>query len=163
MSEPEEFLAAVGAATVLGQGGDREGARRAFAGLWEQLGDDGDPLHRCAVAHNMADVQDDVREEISWDLRALDAAGQVGEHRAEQAGVPGPVAGLYPSLHLNLGEAYRKLGDLAAARNHLAQGLSASSALGDDGYGRMIVGALHGLEERLGAADGAFPSDPQPT
>jgi hypothetical protein len=57
---------------------------------------------------------------------------------------------LYPSLHLNLGEDYRKLGDLAKARRHLTLGRRASWALGDDGYSRMIKGALDALALRLG-------------
>ncbi|MGQ0776481.1 MAG: hypothetical protein ACT4NY_18980 [Pseudonocardiales bacterium] len=59
----------------------------------------------------MADVQDDGHEELVWDLRALQAAGSVTDERARQAGLGGPVSGFYPSLHLNLGEVYRKLGD----------------------------------------------------
>ncbi|WP_205719313.1 hypothetical protein [Actinomadura geliboluensis] len=51
--------------------------------------------------HSMADVQDDVHQELMWDLRALAAVGQVIDERVAQAGVPLTVAGLYPSLHLN--------------------------------------------------------------
>jgi hypothetical protein len=50
---------------------EREAARRLFADLWEEIGAGGDALHRCALAHSMADVQDDVREELVWDLRAF--------------------------------------------------------------------------------------------
>jgi hypothetical protein len=62
------------------------------------------------------------------------------------------VAAFYPSLHLNLGEDYRRIGDTEAARRHLAQGLAAAGALPDDGYGRMIRGGLEGLSRRLGEA-----------
>jgi hypothetical protein len=60
------------------------------------------------------------------------------------------VAAFYPSLHLNLGEDYRKLGDAAAARRHLELGLAAVDTLPDDDYGAMIRGGLHGLAQRLG-------------
>lgn len=33
----------------------------------------------------MADVQDDVREELAWDLRALQAADLITDGRAAQA------------------------------------------------------------------------------
>lgn len=58
----------------------------------------------------MADVQDEMHEELLWDLRALAAADLLTDQRVARAGVAGSVAGLYPSLHLNLGEcAARKL------------------------------------------------------
>lgn len=70
----------------------------------------------------MADVQEDVHGELAWDLQALEAADLVTDERAAQAGVTGSVAGFYPSLHLNLGECYRKLGDFDRTREHLQQG-----------------------------------------
>ncbi|HEY5474345.1 MAG TPA: hypothetical protein VIK32_14290, partial [Candidatus Limnocylindrales bacterium] len=68
-----------------------------------------------------------------------------------------PVAGFYPSLHLNLGECYRKnlgecyrkLGDLDRAREQLERGQAAAGSLGDDGDGQMIKGGLDRLGERL--------------
>ena len=62
-----------------------------------------------------------------------------------------PVAGLYPSLHLNLGECYRKLGDLDRARDQLERGQVAVGS-GDDGFGQMIKGGLDRLGERLASA-----------
>jgi len=52
------------------------------------------------------------------------------------------VAGFYQSLHLNLGECYRKLGDLDRAREQFERGQAAVGSLGDDGYGQMINGGL---------------------
>ena len=63
-----------GAAVAAGRRGERAEARAIFDELWDQVGsDDGDPVQRCAVAHWMADVQDDVQSELLWDLRALEA------------------------------------------------------------------------------------------
>ncbi|MGA4992033.1 tetratricopeptide repeat protein [Nonomuraea bangladeshensis] len=62
-------------------------------------------------------------------------------------------AGLYPSLHLNLTECYRKLGDLDRAREHLRQARAEIGRLGDDDYGRLIRGGLERLEQQLGEAD----------
>jgi hypothetical protein len=146
--------------TRIGQGvelnhhrGQREAARELFAQIWDDIGgEQGDPLHVCVLAHSMADVQDDVRQELMWDLRALAAADQVTDERVAQAGVPLSVAGLYPSLHLNLSDCYRKLGDLGRAREHLRQARAEIGALGDDEYGQLIKNGLERLTEQLGDA-----------
>jgi hypothetical protein len=147
--QPDEIVAAVAEAAALGHGGDRPAARRALEALWERVGPEGDALHRCAVAHALADVCDDPADEVAWDERALAAADDITEQRAREAGATGPVAAFYPSLHLNLGEGYRRLGDGDRAREHLERGLAAVDALPDDGYGRMIRGGLEGLAGRL--------------
>ena len=110
MSEPT--MVRIGEGIELSQRGEREDARELFVWVWDDIGgESGDPLHVCALAHSMADVEDDVREELQWDLRALAAADRLTNERAAEAGVTSPVAGFYPSLHLNLGECYRKLGE----------------------------------------------------
>jgi hypothetical protein len=139
----------IGAALALGQQGRRAEARAALADLWAEIGDGGEPLYRLTVAHHLADVQDDPGEELAWDLRALEAAESVTDDAAAAAGATGPVAAFYPSLHLNLGEDYRRLGDLAAAHRHLDLGRQAASLLGEDPYGSMIKAGLDGLAERL--------------
>lgn len=143
--------------TRIGQGvelhhhqGQRETARDLFAQIWDDIGGEhGDPLHVCTLAHAMADVQDDMHQELAWDLRALAAADLLTEERVAQAGVTLTVAGLYPSLHLNLGECYRKLGDLGQARDHLQQARATIGALGDDEYGQLIKGGLERLAQQL--------------
>jgi hypothetical protein len=130
--------------------GQREAARDLFAQIWDEIGGErGDPLHVCVLAHSMADVQDDGHQELLWDQRALAAADLLTEARVAEAGVALPVAGLYPSLHLNLGECYRKLGDLDRARDHLQRAESGVGALGDDEYGRLIKGGLDRLARQL--------------
>lgn len=130
--------------------GQREAARDLFAQIWDDIGgEQGDPLHVCVLAHSMADVQDDVRQELVWDLRALAAVEQVTDEQVAKAGVPLSVAGLYPSLHLNLSDCYRKLGDLTRAREHLRQARDGIGALGDDEYGKLIRGGLERLTEQL--------------
>jgi hypothetical protein len=153
MTEPDATMSRIGKGIELNQHGEREAARAVFAQVWIDIGgESGDPFHRCALAHSMADVQDDVHDELVWDLRALEAADLMNDERAAQAGVTGPVAGFYPSLHLNLGECYRKLGDLDRAREQLERGQVAVGSLGDDGYGQMIKGGLDRLGERLPSA-----------
>ncbi|SDJ43074.1 tetratricopeptide repeat protein [Nonomuraea jiangxiensis] len=146
--------------TRIGQGvelhhhqGQREAARDLFAQIWDDIGgEQGDPLHVCVLAHSMADVQDDVDQELMWDLRALDAVALITDERVAEAGVTLSVAGLYPSLHLNLCECYRKLGDLDRAREHLQQARSKVDALGDDEYGQLIKGGLERMAQQLGDA-----------
>lgn len=150
MTEPDATMTQFGKGLELSQRGEREAACRVFEQVWSDIGGEhGDPFHRCALAHAMADVQDDVRDELIWDLRALEAADLITDERAAQAGVTSSVRNFYPSLHLNLGECYRKLGDLDRAREHLQHGHAAAGALGDDGYGQMIKGGLDRLAERL--------------
>jgi tetratricopeptide (TPR) repeat protein len=130
--------------------GQREAARDLFAQIWEEIGGErGDPLHVCVLAHSMADVQDDVHQELIWDQRALAAADLLSDARVAEAGVMLPVAGLYPSLHLNLGECYRKLGDLGRAREYLQRAQAGIGALGDDEYARLIKSGLDRLAQQL--------------
>lgn len=129
--------------------GDRAGARDRFATLWARVGEDGDPLHRCALAHYMADVCDDPAEELSWDLRALEAADSLTDERAQEYHATLAVRGFYPSLHLNLADDYRKLGDHDAARAQLKLGREKLGALADDAYGAGILAAYDGLARKL--------------
>lgn len=134
------------------QQGQREAARDLFARIWDEIGGKrGDPLHVCVLSHAMADVQDDVQQELVWDQRALAAAGLLTDDRLAQAGVPMSVAALYPSLHLNLGECYRKLDDLDRARECLQQARAGIGALGDDDYGQLIKGGMERLTQLLAA------------
>ncbi|MFW3173080.1 hypothetical protein [Geodermatophilus sp. CPCC 206100] len=146
----DETMARIGAAVTRAQRGEPDAARRELTSLWNELGPGGDPLHRCTLAHHLADLQEDPREELAWDQRALAAADAVTDERAAAAGATGPVAAFYPSLHLNLGEDHRKLGDLPAARRHLELGRAAAGELSDDGYGAMVRGGLEALATRLG-------------
>lgn len=130
--------------------GQREAARHLFSQIWDEIGGEhGDPLHVCVLAHAMADVQDDVHQELIWDQQALAAADVLTDERTAQAGVALPVAGLYPSLHLNLADCYRKIGDLDRAREHLNRARAGISALGDDQYGQLIRDGLARLTQQL--------------
>ncbi|MEU4532739.1 tetratricopeptide repeat protein [Micromonospora ureilytica] len=134
--------------------GQREAARDLFAQIWDEIGGErGDPLHVCVLAHSMADVQEDVHQELVWDERALAAADLLTEDRVAQAGVPMSVAGLYPSLHLNLAECYRKLGDLDRARECLQRAQAGIGALGDDEYGQLVKGGLDRLVQQLATSE----------
>ncbi|CAM5239546.1 hypothetical protein NEH83_04105 [Streptomyces sp. JUS-F4] len=173
----DAVMTRIGQAIMLLHGGDREEARNRFGALWSELGADGDALHRCTLAHYMADTQDDPGDELAWDLRALTAAeglraaeaGGAGTGTAEGAGasdVPGgaegadggPVAehpdipavrAFYPSLHLNLAADYLKLQRPESARIHLQRARAAAESLADDGYGGGVRAAIDRLELRM--------------
>ena len=149
----DPVLVRIGEGVQLHHGqGRREAARGVFARIWDEIGgEQGDPLHVCVLAHALADVQDDVRQELFWDQRALAAADLLTDEQLARGGVAMPAAGLYPSLHLNLSECYRKLGDLGRAREYLRQARAGIDALGDDEYGRLIRDGLERLEQQLPA------------
>lgn len=154
MSAPDPVMTIVGEAVGLGRSGDRAKARELLERAWERVGPDGDALHRIGIAHSMADLQDVPEHELTWDLRALQAADELTDGRVAEAGIASSAGGFYPSLHLNLGEAYRKLGRPVEATEHLCSGLDAAQTLGwaaepPDGYQAMVLDGLRRLADRL--------------
>ncbi|WP_103530127.1 hypothetical protein [Streptomyces sp. SM11] len=175
----DAVMTRIGQAIMLLHGGDREEARNRFGALWSELGADGDALHRCTLAHYMADTQDDPGDELAWDLRALTAAeGLRVAEGPDEAGGPGDaerpgdgegpgaaegpggvraaehrdtpaVRAFYPSLHLNLAADYLKLQRPDSARVHLQQARAAAESLADDGYGGGVRAAIDRLELRM--------------
>ncbi|MGZ9929683.1 hypothetical protein ACXNSR_07270 [Streptomyces sp. NC-S4] len=184
MAEQQEasqdaVMTRIGQAVILLHAGDREEARNRLAEIWSEIGEEGDYLHRCTLAHYMADAQDDPADELAWDLRALTAAADVPDDVPDD--VPGDrpgtgpprdgrparwephpgLAAFYPSLHLNLAADYVKLQRPEAARVHLARARAAAGALSDDGYGNGVRAAIARLERRLAAEPGPGPG-PRP-
>ncbi|WP_370410630.1 hypothetical protein [Streptomyces fradiae] len=150
----DAVMTRIGQAVMLLHGGDREEARNRFGAIWDQLGPDGDPLHRCTLAHYMADAQDDPDVELAWDLRALTAAESLDEDRLARHDASVALRALAPSLHLNLAADYVKLARPDAARIHLDRARAAAESLDDDGYGNGVRAAIDRLERRL---RGGFP------
>ncbi|MFE9840537.1 hypothetical protein [Streptomyces goshikiensis] len=186
MTEQQEasedaVMTRIGQAVILLHAGDREEARNRLGEIWAEIGAEGDSLHRCTLAHYMADAQDDPADELAWDLRALTAAdglrpgeepgpppgrrpGQVagqtlgeGPGRAARPGPQQAVRVFYPSLHLSLAADYVKLRRPEAARVHLARARAATGALADDGYGNGVRAAIARLERQLAAEPGEGP------
>ncbi|CBG74633.1 conserved hypothetical protein [Streptomyces scabiei 87.22] len=181
---PDALMTRIGQAVMLHHGGDREEARHRLLQLWAEIGEDGTPLHRCTLAHYMADTQDDPDTELAWDLRALSAAdelsgGRRAGHATDRPAVrladrPGgraeecpdelAVRAFYPSLHLSLAADYAKLGRPAAARSHLRLARAALAVLDDGVHGDGIRTALGRLEARLdeaGPGGGDVPGPPR--
>lgn len=155
-TEDDKTMKQIEEAMALQHAGDLDGARRRFTEIWEQIAVDGDPFHRCVLAHYMADLQPDPQDELAWDLRALDAAASVTD-RAKQHDSSLAIRGFYPSLHLNLAADLHKIGDTKQARTHLAQAQEHLDALDDDAYGHGIRSAIQRLAGQLTEEDATAP------
>lgn len=168
---PEDgVLTRIGQAIMLHRAGDREEARNRLSALWHEIGPKGDAFHRCALAHYMADTQDDPRDELDWDLRALEAAeGFVTERPAGPAAAPGgtsvadgpgprhPLVALrafFPSLHLNIAADYVALDRPADARAQLRRARASADALADGEYRQGLRDAIDRLQLQLDGAAG---------
>ncbi|MFE1173851.1 hypothetical protein [Streptomyces sp. NPDC058773] len=163
-------LTRIGQAIMLHRAGDREEARNRLSALWHEIGPHGDAFHRCTLAHYMADTQDDPRDELDWDLRALEAAeGFVTERPAGGAGTPGesrvadgpgprhPLIALrafFPSLHLNIAADYAALDRPADARAQLRRARASANALADGEYRQGLRDAIDRLQLRLDGVAG---------
>ncbi|GGC85762.1 hypothetical protein GCM10011512_10800 [Tersicoccus solisilvae] len=149
----DPVMAAVLHAVGVGQAGDRAAARRALESLWTELGPDGDALHRCTLAHFLADLMDDPASALDWDLRALAAADAVTEDRAHRHHAGLDIAAFAPSLHLNAADDHRRLGDVDAAREHLAAARAAASRLPEGPYGDGVRTAIDEVADAVDRGD----------
>jgi hypothetical protein len=145
----DAVMGRIGQAVMLHHGGDREEARGRFLELWAEIGEDGNPLHRCTLAHYLADTQDEPADELAWDLRALSAAEELTDSRPAAHDGSLAVRGFLPSLHLNLAADYAKLGRREDARGHLHRARGTADALGDDAYADGVRAAMDRLEREL--------------
>lgn len=127
-----EIRAAVGRAQALEVRGEREAARTAYLGLWEEATRTGDRYVACIAAHFLAHAHDAPEAQLDWHLRAL--------HAAEAADATGDarVRAFYPSLHANLADVYLRRGDRARAEAHVGHARDAEHLLADDAYGRTV-------------------------
>jgi hypothetical protein len=145
---PDPIMTAITEAVTTGRTGDSAAARARLEGLWTEIGPLGDPLHRCSLAHYLADLYDEAALSLTWDIRALDAADALDDSRVQEHHRSLQVRGFYPSLHLNLADDYRRLGAFETASEHLAAARKYADSLADDGYG---AGVLAGFENVAGA------------
>jgi hypothetical protein len=138
-------------AVGLGRAGQRTEARAALTTLWEQIGGDGDAFHRCTLAHYLADLQDSAEAELAWDERALAAVAELTDERAQQYHSSLQVQGFLPSLHLNLADVHRRLGNTDLAREHLATVRDLVQRLPEDDYGDMVRTGIQNVTRALDA------------
>ncbi|NHA69743.1 hypothetical protein [Phycicoccus flavus] len=147
MTTWDEVLQAV--STTLG--GDRPGGGAALRTAWDGT-ETGAHGQRCVLAHYLADLEGDVADEVAWDERALAEHAHLGDDDLAAVGIAS-AAGFAPSLHLNLGDGYRRQGRLSEARREVEAGEDAAGALGEDGYGAMVRGGLARLRARVEDGD----------
>ncbi len=136
----------------LHQRGENEAAHTQLGALWAEIGADGDPLHRCALAHYVADLQNDPADALTWNRRALDAAEMLRENGVEHVLGSVSLRSFFPSLHLNLAEDYRLLGDNAAAAEQARLARAALAGLPEEGFVAMIRGGIDRIEHSLAGA-----------
>ena len=129
------------------QAGDAH-ARPMLLKLWERWSNKNAPLERCTIAHFLADTEQDPRVELEWDLIALEAATGTRAPEDRQA-IDATLSSFLPSLHLNVGDAYCRLGDKGRAKRHAAIGARHMHTLSDDGYGKTIAAGLDRLQRKL--------------
>lgn len=146
---PDPTMDAIARAVAEGKAGRAASARRTLLDLWSAIGVTGDPLHRCTLAHHLADLHEHPAEALVWDVRALDAADALTDRRAGRHHAGLRAAGFYPSLHLNLAEDHRRLASFAAAREHIDAAAEGLVHLPDDGYGSLLRTAVREVAEAV--------------
>jgi hypothetical protein len=146
---PDPTMEAIGRAVTEGRVGDAASARRKLLGLWSEIGVTGDPLHRCTLAHYLADLHEDPAQALAWDTRALDAADAVTEQRVQDHHAGLHIAGFYPSLHLNLADNYRRLGSFGAAAEHIAAAQEGAPSLPEGAYGDLVRTAIEQVAQAI--------------
>ncbi|MEU5103319.1 hypothetical protein AB0H07_13640 [Streptomyces sp. NPDC021354] len=155
MPTPDPTMDAIGQAVTEGRAGATASARRKLLDLWSATGVTGDPLHRCTIAHHLADLHQDPAQALIWDIRALDAADAVTEQRVQEHHAGLHIAGFYPSLHLNLADNYRRLGSFEAAIEHIDAAKEHAPNLPQDSYGDLLREAIDQVAEAIDRRDTA--------
>ncbi|MGW3058391.1 hypothetical protein OHU17_07560 [Streptomyces goshikiensis] len=148
MTEQQEasedaVMTRIGQAVILLHAGDREEARNRLGEIWAEIGAEGDSLHRCTLAHYMADAQDDPADELAWDLRALTAAD--GLRPGEEPGLPPgrrPGHGVSPTPGEGPGRAPVE-GSGRAAGEGAGQGVGQDARPGPQQAVRVFYPSLH--------------------
>ncbi|WP_431032262.1 hypothetical protein ACQYWQ_02705 [Streptomyces sp. P6-2-1] len=130
----------IGQAALLLHAGDRAEARARLLALWEELPRGQDP-HRCALAHYLAEAEDEPARRIDWGLVALRAAGSGSRS-------------LLPRLRLALASDYARIGRTSEARAHLVRAREAADALVAGPYADAVRAAIIRLGQRLGEERG---------
>jgi hypothetical protein len=155
----DDVMARVTAAVRRGRAGERAAARHELEEMWAEVERGrGDDFHRCVIAHFTADLQEDERDELMWDERALAAVNGVSDERAQEFDESLRVRGFMPSLYLSLADDHRRLGDADRAHAFLQEARATSDALSDDPYGRLVRGAM----DEVGRALAEGSTEPLP-
>lgn len=152
MDQQDEVLARIKNAFRLYCRAEVAEGRRLLEELWEELGPD-KPYHRSVTAHYLADTEVDLEEELKWDLLAMEAAQAVFDEPEGSSPHLPVVQAFMPSLHLNLADGYRRIGDFDKARYHAEEGAAAAGVLGVDHYGQTVRGGLIRVQAQIDELD----------
>jgi len=147
MSATDPFTTDLMAAAAPMRAGDKATSRVRLQALWDRIA--GNNVYEFVLAHQMADAQDDLNEELAWDLRALDSARRCTDADVQRYYPQSSMAAFWPSLHINLAEDYFKLGDLEQSRAHLALAQQTVTHLPDNPYGQLIRRGIERLAKNL--------------
>jgi tetratricopeptide (TPR) repeat protein len=86
--------------------GKMEEARGLYWQAWEAARDD---YEACIAAHYVAHMQENAEEVLRWNQEALDRAERTADER---------VKSFYPSLYLNMGQSFERLGNQDEAQKY---------------------------------------------
>ncbi len=81
-------------------------ARSLYQQAWEAARDS---YEACIAAHYVAHLQDNIQDKFNWNKVALDQANASHDERVQE---------FYPSLFLNMGQSYERLGNLEEAKRY---------------------------------------------
>lgn len=129
------------------------GGAAALEDFWASLAES-DHAGRLIVAHYVADVQQDVAEEVRWDELALSLVERVTDDDLQALHPALSVTGFVPSLQLNVADGYRRLGRFEDAAEALRWSIAYNELLPgelpeQEAYRQMIVDAQQRVSELL--------------
>jgi tetratricopeptide (TPR) repeat protein len=110
--------------------GRYDDARALFTQAWEASTDDFDA---CVAAHYLARRQESPEDTLYWNQEALNRADAVGDER---------VRAFYPSLYLNMGYSYEKLGNRAEASRYYELAAGRIVDLPEGAYADLVRGGI---------------------
>lgn len=135
--------------------------------LWAEI-DPADHASRCIAAHFIADLQEDLDDEVAWDEVSLRESVNVSDADLQAIHPTLTVAGFMPSLHLNLADGYRRQGRFAEAADRLGTSREFDFALTDGTadeklYADGIREAQERVRRLIAAEDRTKLAPPTPT
>lgn len=120
--------------------GKIDNAKELFQEAWNIASDN---FEKFTAAHYLARNQNDSKVELEWNLASLNYAMMIPDETKNAT---------LPSLYLNIGKSYEKLGDLDSARMNYQSAFLYSGDLPQNGYGDMLRSGINAALTRVGAA-----------
>ena len=99
----EQFVKVIGNTRRLRGEGHQAEALSELKAAWEEALEEGDQYSVCGLAHDLGHTETEAESQLRWHVEALRAADAVEDRERVRL--------FYPSLHLNLGLTYLRLGD----------------------------------------------------